>query len=1054
MMACCMLLLPYYLAAQTRVISGTVKDAQTKEGLPGVTVKVKGTLSGTTTLQQGQFSLQVPENAVLVFSFIGYLSQEIPTANQTTLVVELKSDTKNLEQVVVTALGITRKQRSVGYAAQQLQGSNLTMTKDNNVLGTLAGKVAGVQVTGASGASMGGTQKIKIRGVNSINGTDQALIVVDGTPISNSNFAGYGGPDYGNLAQDINPDDIETITVLKGPAASALYGLRGQYGVVMITTKKGGRKGGKKVNVDFSSAASMEQATRFMPMQNIYGGGSSQNFIQLNGQNFIDGTDESWGPKMDGQDVRMMYSYYPKDPMYGKTTKFVPQPNNIKDYYETGYTFNNNISVSGGDDISSFRVSYNNTSITGIEPNTYLKRNNLTMSGSVNASNKVQLNGSINYANNKGQRPAQGYQQGNATYMRQWFQRSLDMNKLRQYKYDDPSHPFYQWNIPNPDGNGNLTSVTPYDWNNPFFNLYENPNHDSRNRFFGNVGVSYDILPGLKATGTVRGDVYTQNIDTRSAAGGQKIQGYTQGKYEGKEFNYELLVQYNKTFNDFSLNATAGANVMYQNYSYIYGATAGGLLIKNFFNLSNSLDRSTPENYQRKKQVNSQFVNASLGYKDMLFLDASLRSDQSSTLPKNNRNNLYPSVSGSFVFSEIVGWNPLSFAKVRVGYAEAGNDVAAYQTYNTFALGIPYGTLATEYIPNTLNNPGLKPSIGKSFEAGLEARFLNNRVGFDFTYYNQRNLNQILTLNTGGSTGYTQMVTNAGNIKNSGIELSVNGSPVKGKKFSWDVNFNINNNKSEIVKLAPGIPNQVLDQNTYSGQTVYIQAKEGAAFGRLIGNAYLRDTKTGKIMLDASNLPIMNPNQDLGSVIPNFTGGLQNTFRYGNFELGAMLDFQSGGKFFSWTRMLSVKAGLAEETAAMNDRGKNVRDDVASGGGVKVNGISQATGEEVTTYVTAKTYFRTRLGTQIYEEWCYDASYIKMREMRLAYNFAKKQFKGLPFTNLNLAFIARNPFMIYQKAPKGLDPSELSTGSTSISWLETGQLQTTRSFGVNLTISL
>lgn len=1048
------LLLPLLLPAQSLVIRGKVTDAGSGNAFPGVTIQVKSSVKGTTTGPQGEYNITVPDNnAVLIFRAVGYLSQELAVGTQTTLNVALQVDTRNLEQVVVTALGITRKERAVGYATQQVKGENLTVAKEQNVLAALSGKIAGVQVTGSSGASMGGTQKIKIRGVNSLNGQEQPLIVVDGTPVSNNNFADRSGRDYGNMAQDINPDDIESVSVLKGPAASALYGLRGQFGVVLITTKKGARKGDQKVAVDFSSAFSIEKAGNFLPLQNVYGGGSSQTFptIDVNGtrQPFVGGTDESWGPKMDGTPVRHMYSWYPADPDYGKLTPFSPHPNNVKDYFGTGQTFNNGISMSGGGENTTFRLSFNHTDIKGIEPNTKLKRNNVGFNGSLNITPRLMVSTSINYANNKGQRPSQGYYEGSRNFY-QWFQRSLDMKKLAQYKYSDGR--FYQWNLNDPTDPDFLESG-PIDWNNPYFEAYENPSHDSRDRYFGNVGLTYDVMDGLKLSGFIRSDMYVQNIDRRNAQGGRFLNSYYKGKFEGKEMNYEFLAQYNKSFGDFSLNANLGANLLTQRFSIIAGETVGGLSVPNFFNLKASNERPTIIDSLRRKEIRSFYGTVTLGYRDIYYLDATLRNDISSALPENNNSYWYPSVSASIVFSELLKWEPLSFGKVRVSWAQAGSDLDAYLVTPSFGLVDPYDGNSSLFIPNTLNNPLLVPAIGTSFETGLDLKFLDNRLGLNFTYYNQQNRKQVLNIDVSGTSGYNTAVINAGNIQNKGFEISLNAEPVRSRQFNWNTTFNIARNTSQIKELYPNIDNLIMDQNTYSRVTVYLNAQLNAAFGTLIGNAYQRDPKTGKVLLDDENLPMYEQNHDFGSVLPDFTGGWQNSFQFGDFNLGCMIDFQSGGQFFSWTKMLAVKSGQDAITAAMNDRGKNVRDPVEDGGGVKVNGVSASTGQEVTTYVDAKSYFRTRLGTQVYEEWLYDATYIKMREIRAGYTFTRAKYKKLPFNSLNLSFITRNPFMIYQKAPKGLDPSELSTGSSAISWLETGQLASTRSFGINLNVS-
>ncbi|MEO6961497.1 MAG: SusC/RagA family TonB-linked outer membrane protein [Puia sp.] len=1030
------------------------------EPVVGASVAVIELNKGTAANSSGEFTLAAlrPGKYRIQVSAVGFQTQVKETTvtdqEQTELDFELKEGKSDLDEVVVTALGITRKERSLGYSTQSVKGDNLTMTKEQNVLGSLAGKIAGVQVSGSSGASMGGTEKIQIRGVNSVTGAGEPLIVVDNTPVSNNNFANVNGPDYGNLAQDINPDDIESVNVLKGPAASALYGLRGQFGVIMITTKKGSRNA-KKPTVNFSSAYSMEKAGNFLPLQNLYGAGSSLNFetIEINGVDtkYVDGSwDESWGPKMDGSLVRQYYSFYPADPDFGKATPFLPHPDNVKDWFVTGHTLNNNISFAGGGQNTSFRLSYNNTSVTGIEPNTFLKRNNLTFTGSLNITPKLVVSTNLNYAQNSAQRPLQGYYNGSRNFY-QWFERSLDMKKLKQYKYPDGT--FLQWNINDPDDQGIQEDQKPIDWNNPYFEAYENPAHDNRDRLFGNVGMTYTILPGLQVSGFVRSDLYTQNLDTRDAEGGRFTPDYTTAKYQSKEMNYEFMAQYNKEFGKISLNVSLGGNILTQNFTFLKEATVGGFVTPGFFNISNSLERPDVSNYLRKKEIRSAYGSVTLGYINTYYLEATLRNDISSTLPLSNNSYLYPSLSASLVFSELLKWEPLSYGKLRVSFAQAGSDIDAYQTSNSYNIGSSYNGSFPVYVPDALNNPNLEPSLSTAYEAGIEMRFFRDRLGINVTYYTQENKKAVFDLNVPGASGYTSTTINAGNIQNQGIELTLTGTPLKTRYFSWVSAFNFSHNKSKIKALYPGINTLELDENTYSKVTMYLNANVNEPFGTLVGNAYQRDPATGKVLLSDANLPMAETNHNFGSVLPKFTGGWQNTFIWKGFDLGVMIDFQSGGKFFSWTDMLSVKSGQAAITAAMNDKGHNIRDDLADGGGVKVNGISASTGKEVTAYVNARSYYRNTLGTKIYEEWLIDASYVKMREVRLGYTFTKANFAKLPFAALNLAFISRNPFMVWQKAPKGLNPAELSTGSSSLNWLETGQLATTRSYGVNLNIT-
>ncbi|TCD10475.1 SusC/RagA family TonB-linked outer membrane protein [Pedobacter frigidisoli] len=1038
--------------AQT-TIKGKVTD-ENSIGIPGVSVLVKGGTVGASTSGDGTYSIAIPASSTtLIFTSVGFTSQEVAIGAQSIINVQLVSDAKNLTEVVVTALGIKRSEKSIGYATQNIGGDNLTLTKENNVIGSLAGKVAGAQVTGSSGASLGGTQKIKLRSVNSIGGGGAPLMVIDGTPVIDYNFGGTeNGVDYGNTSQDINPDDVESINVLKGPAASALYGIRGQYGVLLITTKKGSR-GGKKVDITVSSAYTIDKVGNFLPLQNIYGVGNSQVFSKLtNGQNFVNGNDESWGPKMDGTLIRKINSFYPQDPEFGLLSTFDPQPNNIKDYFETGQNINNGISVAGGSENSDYRLSYTNAYTKGTYPNTWLKRNNFSLSSSLDITNKFKVGVNANYANNSGQRPTQGYQ-GSFTGAVQWFQRNLDVNTLRNYRYADGT--ILNWNV-NPNAAGVITSNKPSDWNNPFFDAYEVLNNDDRNHLFGDINASYQLLPELKISGFVRSDILIQNVTHKEPLGGRNLDNYNVLKAQGTDNNYEFLAQYNKNIQDFSININAGANLYTNKYTQTFQSTVGGLSSPNTYTIAASVDRPTSTSYLRQKQIRSVYAMGSFGFKDTYFLDASIRNDISSALPKDNNSYWYPSVSGSFVFSNLVKWKHLSFGKLRASYAIAGSDLSPFQIVNTYGFGSPYpatsGTISSMVVPDGLKNPGIEPSFANSFEAGIDLRFLNNRLGAAFTYYNQENKNQVINLSVSGASGYDSYVVNAGLIANRGIELTLTGTPVKSKLFSWDITVNYAKNKNQIKELYQDLKVYQLDLNTYSSQTIFLNSTLNQSFGNLVGPGYKRDPATGEKLLGADNLPISVNNVDFGSVVPNYTGGILNNFRIWKFDLAAALSFQSGGKFFSWSQMLAAKSGQSEITAALNDKGINVREPIANGGGVKVSGISSVTGLPVEAYVDARTYYRTNLGTKFYDEWVYDASYIKLRELSLGYSFDASLLAKTPFKAIKLSAVVRNPVMIWQKAPKGVDPSELSSGSSSISWIEKGELQTVRSYGLTLNL--
>jgi TonB-linked SusC/RagA family outer membrane protein len=1012
---------------------------------------------GVATDENGEYEISnIPAGDYQVEArYIGYVSQiedvTIGDSEKTVLNFELAISTSQLDELVVTALGINRQQRSVGYSTQQIDGNELSLTREKNVIGSLAGKVSGVQVVGSSGASMGGTQKIKIRGVNSISGGDGPLIVVDGTPISNANFAGSTGRDYGNLAQDINPEDIESINVLKGPAASALYGIRGQYGVIMITTKKG-EKGAERFTVDLNASASVERVGNLMPLQNRYGAGSMQTFPTLpNGDPYVQTNyDESWGPRMDGTPVRHYDSFYPQDPSYGELRPFAPQPDNIKDFYETGTNFSQGATISGGGENTRLRISFNNTSITGVEPNTELQRNNVGVSAGADLSDIWSVSSNVNFATNSARRPSQGVQAG-SRYFGQWFQRNIDMDRMKDYRYDDGT--IKHWNLTGGrTAEGELSHFNPLYFNNPYFNAYENIGEDGRTRLFGDIGTTYQPSEVLSISAFIRSDMYTQNIESQTAFGGTGTPSYFTGKYENREMNYEFLAQYENRWDEFSLSSSLGANLYDRNYTYVSQSTSGGLSARGFYNIDASIDRPNTSSFLLRKKILSAYGLASIGYMDTYFIDVSLRNDKSSALPEDNNSYWYPSISGSFVFSEVVDWEPLSLGKLRASYAQAGSDLSPYQTTQSFIVGTEYGSTSTLRLPGTLNNSNIKPSFSHSYEAGFDLDFYN-RLGIEFTWYKQSNESQIIDLDISGTSGYGRATINAGLIENSGIELSINATPIQTQYFTWDATFNISRNQGEVVELYPGIDVYGYSSTTYSGVTTYLNSFEGEPFGSIVGQAYQRDEDTGQILVDENFIPLYtDATHDFGSVIPDANGGLLNTFYYRNFQLGAMIDFQVGGQFFSRTQSLADRTGQSEKTAAINDQGNNVRDPVSEGGGVKVTGISAETGEEVTGYANAKTYYGI-LGQRIAEEYIYDSSYLKLRELRLGYTFGAEILGQLPIQQLNIALIANNPLMIWQDAPKGFDPSELSSGSQSISWYESGQLSTVRSFGIDLNLT-
>jgi TonB-linked SusC/RagA family outer membrane protein len=1049
-------ILSFQFAMAQRSVSGTVLDVDGSP-LEGVAVVVQGTNTGAFTNAEGRYSLEVPDGAnALVFRYVGKMDQTVVITGNT-MDVTMQEDDVYLDEVVVTALGIKREERSLGYAVQEISGEDASYVRDQNVVSALSGKIAGVQVISASGAQLGGTAKIRIRGANGLGGGNP-LFVVDGTPMSNRNFSGnVTGIDYGNLAQDINPDDIESITVLKGPAATALYGNRASEGAIVITTKKGGARKGLGININ--SSVSFENVYVLPNYQNEYAGGYTQDFLkwtdQADGQeyNVLNyAADESWGPKIDGTNYRPWWSWFPGED-YGTVVPLTAQPDNVRNFFDTGITYNNNVALSGGNANTTYRLSYTNITQNGVIPNSQLNRNNISLNAGTQLSEKLKIATSVNFARTDGLgRPSFGYSPATGNVVQsfnQWFQRQLDMDRLRDYRNADGT--MRSWNIRNPE------NLRPLYWDSPFFTVFENFPTDTRDRYFGNITLSYQLTDHIKVNGIVRRDKYTQRIETRIASGGLELPSYSEYVAEGQEDNYEFLGTYDNTFGDLSVNVNVGGNIRRNDFHSNNMATAGGLNAPNLFNIKASIDRPTTTSFISEKVVRSLYGFATLGYADMLYLDFSLRNDWSSALPAENNSYLYPSVSASFIVSELWGQNDIfSYAKARLSFAQTGSDIGAYQTNFTYNAGTPYGSVPTFGLPNTLINEDLRPALSSAYEAGVDLRFFNNRVGLDVTLYQQENIDQILNLTVPGSSGFTSAIINAGNITSKGIEVAFNASPFRSEDFTWDINLNWARNRSEVVELADGIDNRRLDGWGWGGFS--INAPVGEEWGQMRGRGYdtfqAVDSEGNEIDHPSNGIPIVSEsgyaavnNKELGGLLPDWTGGFRNTLIFKGIEVTAFVEFQKGGQFHSVTKMFNAYSGLSTETTGLNDRGNPVRDPVADGGGVRIEGVD-AEGEPAEFYVDAQDLYSGNLFANN-EHWIYDQSYVKLRELRVGYSLPKSILGSSPIQDLNISAIARNLWLIHTNVD-GLDPSEISPGSNGYVFQENGQLPGVRSLGINV----
>lgn len=1043
--------------AQTAEVKGTIISSEGNEPIPGVSVLVKGTTVGSVSDMDGNYTVNVPAGSnVLVFSFIGLASQEIEINGRSLVDVTMDPDVRSLNEVVVTALGVSREESSLGYAIQSIDGEKLSSVREANVVGALAGKVAGVQVIGSSGAALGGTQNIRLRGVNQIGG-GSPLFVVDGTPISNQSFApdnDQPGRDYGNLAADINPDDIESISVLKGPSAAALYGNRAANGVIIITTKKGSSR--KGIGVEINHSTTFDRVYVLPKYQNEYAGGYSQtlatfnynpdihpeSWASFNGQPVMNyAADESWGPRMEGQMVRHWDSWYP-GPTFGQMRPLTPNPNNVRDFFDTGVTLNNGVALSGGDETTNFRLSLNNINQTGVMPGSELKRDNVGFNGSTKLTDKLTAGINFNFTSTKGLgRPASGYTGRNpANSFNQWFQRQLNMDDLRNYKNEDGT--FRTWNIRSP------LDLRPLYWDNPFYETFENAPRDQRDRVFGNVNLTYQVNEHLSVTGFARTDFFNQKIEERIASGGLDLDEFFVRSAIGREDNYEFLAQYNRNFGDLSLVVNGGANIRRNFYDRLEQRTQGGLSVPDFYNIEASIDRPTVTNFKSRKNVRSVYGSASLGYQNTIYLDMTLRNDWSSSLPIANNSYLYPSISTSFVFTELMeNTNFLSFGKVRLSYAQVGSDIDPYDIARVYSVGTPYGSTPTLTVPNAFPNPELRPALASSYEAGVDLRFLQGKLRVDATYYRNDNRDQIINLDVPGSSGYTSAIINAGLIRSEGVELMISGTPIERPNFSWDVSLNLARNRNKVVELAEGLDNRQL-QSAFWGMT--LNAKINEPWGLLRGNGFTYDEATGLPVIRENGSFVRNDNIELGTILPDATGGFRNTFTYKNFDLTAFMEFQLGGQFYSVTKMFSTYSGLAEETAGLNDRGVPMRDPVSEGGGIRIDGVTE-TGERLTVYREPSAHYKGLF--QFHENWIYDATYFKLRELRLGYTLPSKLISNLPIQSANFAVMARNLWLIHTKV-EGLDPSEFGSGANGFAYFESGQLPGVRSIGFNLRVVL
>lgn len=1062
------------VAAQTRQVTGKVTSSEDGSPVPGVNISVKGTNKGTITSSDGTFLISTGNGSNLIFSSVGYVSQTISVGSQSVINVQLVSSTATLSEVVVTALGVSREKKSLGYASQEVKGDAVNTAKESNFINSLSGKVSGVEIKRNN--NMGASTNIVVRGFKSLTGNNQALFVVDGVPVDNSNTTstntatGRGGYDYGNAASDINPDDIASINILKGAAATALYGSRAANGVVMITTKKGAKNQGLGVSVSAGYSVGTIDKSTFPKYQNQYGGGyglyyedPSSRFLyrDINGDGKDDlvvpmGEDASWGAPFDAtKQVYDWRSFDPSSSLFGKTSPWTAAQNTPDKFFNDATTFNGSISLDGGSENGSFRMSYTRFDQKGIMPNSSLQKNNFSFSGSHDFSKKLTATTSINYVRQDAKgRYSNGYSDNIMSSFRQWYQTNVDILDLKSAFERTGQNITWNWTDP--------TEIKPIYWDNPYWQRANNYETDWRNRIFGNTALTYKITNDIDVMGRISLDTYNELQEERVAVGSITNDGtamYSRYDRTFKEINYDLIGNIHKDITeDFNIKGLLGFNIRNNEVSSMYSSTQGGLVVPGIYALANSASAiSAPTESSKQIYQEGIFASASLGYKNELFLDITARRDVSSTLPTANNTYYYPSVSAAYIFSNQLSKSlpALSFGKLRVNYAEVANTALPQSLLNTYVKPVnisastrdAFGGQSLFAISSVQNNPTLKPERTQSTEIGLEMKFLKNRIGLDVTAYRTLSIDQIMDVAISKATGYDKKYVNAGTIENKGIEASVFAIPVQTKDFSWKVTVNYTVNRNKVVELYDGVSNLQL---AAFGGGVTLNATVGEPYGVLRGtNFTYKDGQ--KIVASTGYYAQSDATSIIGNVTPNWKMGVSNSLTYKNLSLGFLIDIQNGGSVFSLDQYYGLATGLYAETVPLNDLGNPVRNSIATGGGLVYPGVL-ADGTANTKRISGENYGIFGYRRNPAGAFVYDASYVKLREVTISYKLPASLFGGKNFIKgATFSAVGRNLWIISKNLPYA-DPEDGLTSGNLSGW-QSGVYPSVREIGGSLKFS-
>ena len=1020
-------------------VKGRVLD-ENGSGLPGLSILIKGTTRGTSTDINGSFQLEVPTTeTVLIFKYLGYETKEVLVGNQTNLEISLKPENKSLTEVVVTALGIKKQSKSVGYATASVGTDEMTLNRTANFMNALQGKMAGVNIT-PLGSGPAGTSKIRIRGQSSFGGNNSPLIVVNGVPIDNTNNGARGDvsergsnrtSDGGDGLSSINPDDIEAMTVLKGAAASALYGSRAKDGVIMITTKT--RSKGNGISLAYNSNFTSETPLDYTDYQYEYGQG--ENGIRPTTP-FPTSGQWSFGEKFQPGMTQMLFN--------GVTLPYEPQRNQISQFYRQGYTWTNTLTLTSGGENGGFSLSVANLDNRTILQNSGSDRKTINLGFTQTLSKRLTISGNINYSNEYRKNPPNIAEQDYSPVIIFNMANSMPLSALEQYAED---------------ANGNETVWSRFtNRTNPYFALkrFDNITND---RIFGNLTAKFNFTDWLFIQGRLGQDYYSREQDYNLPTGTQRQvaapAGFVNGQFvqdsrNVRELNMDFLLGANKTFGSFGVNLNVGGNQMYRRISR-HNVFIQDFYTRNLYTIGNGRQRDATYDFS-ERQVNSLYGSAEVSYKDYLFLSGTVRNDWFSTLSPENRSILYPSVTTSFVFSQafasaLPDW--ITFGKIRAAYAEVGSDTDVSPYANNLFYGInaqqfpspsgasqPLGNISGSTVPNA----NLRPMRVSEKEVGLELKLFNNSIGLDLTYYDKLSSDQILRAQTSNAGGYLSQLINVGQSRNQGVEMLVSLSPIKSQNFNWNLILNAAYNKTEVLNLGSDVSNNMITVGTadFSGE---LRQVVGKPMGQLFGFGYMRDAQGRQIFDIGNGRPLRTTDQiAFGSAIPLWVGGITNSFTIKGVEVSFLIDFKLGHKMISGTNHNAWRHGLSKETLV----GRDVN--YVIGNGVNLNGQVNATKSGV------QAYYETVRSQNIAEQFVYDAGLWQLRQIMIGYDLSKFLSKKTPFIKgLRINAVANNVAVIKKWVPN-LHPEQFGFPSDNLVGLEATGLPITRNIGFNLNL--